>query len=132
MQHKCNRKLKGKKYPAHQIARKKRFLMTRNHPHTTPPPHPRPQELNGRSLSKVASYFRRNVPFIRKGLRLIFLVYFISVYSCTHQALMNHLAQSLSLLYRIKLIFITGEIGFFSTLKNVCEKPGNIRRCLLP
>ena len=42
---------------------------------------------------------------------------------------MNHLAQSLSLLYRIKLIFITGEIEFFSTLKNVCEKPGNIRRC---
>ena len=37
MQHKCNRKLmekKGKKYPTHQIARKK-FLMTRNHP---PPP----------------------------------------------------------------------------------------------
>ena len=23
---------KGKKYPAHQIARKKKFLMTRNHP----------------------------------------------------------------------------------------------------
>ena len=43
--------------------------MTRNHPHTTPP---RPQELNGRSLSKVASYFRRNVLFIRKGPRLIF------------------------------------------------------------
>ena len=34
----CNRKLmgkKGKKYPAHQIAKKKKFLMTRNHP---PPP----------------------------------------------------------------------------------------------
>ena len=34
MQHKCNRKLtakKGKKYPAHQIARKKNILMTRNH-----------------------------------------------------------------------------------------------------
>ena len=26
---------KGKKYPAHHIARKKKFLMTRNHP---PPP----------------------------------------------------------------------------------------------
>ena len=26
---------KGKKYPAHQIARKKKFLMTRNHPTLT-------------------------------------------------------------------------------------------------
>ena len=26
------RQKKGKKYPAHQIARKKKFLMTRNHP----------------------------------------------------------------------------------------------------
>ena len=36
MQHKRNRKLMGKKrekrYPAHHIARKKKFLMTRNHP----------------------------------------------------------------------------------------------------
>ena len=40
------REKKGKKYPAHQIARKK-FLMTRNH---RPPP-PR-QELNGRPLSE--------------------------------------------------------------------------------
>ena len=37
---------KGNKYPAHQIARKKIFLMTRNH---CPPP---PQELNGRPLSE--------------------------------------------------------------------------------
>ena len=39
MQHKCNRKLvgkKGEKYPAHQIARKK-FLVTRNHPLPPPP-----------------------------------------------------------------------------------------------
>ena len=46
MQHKCNRKLmgkKGKKYPAHQIARKK-FLM----PEIA---HPTPQELNGRPLT---------------------------------------------------------------------------------
>ena len=50
MQHKCNRKLmgkKGNKYPAHQIAIGKKFLMTRNHPH--PPP---PQELNGQPLSE--------------------------------------------------------------------------------
>ena len=50
MQHKCNRKLmgkKGKKYPAHQIAIEKKFLMTRNHPHSPPP-----QELNGRPLSE--------------------------------------------------------------------------------
>ena len=37
---------KGEKYPAHQIARQQKFLMTRNHP--PPPP---PQELNGRPLS---------------------------------------------------------------------------------
>ena len=41
------RQKKGKKYPAHQIARKKKFLMTRNHP--APPP---PQELNGRPLNE--------------------------------------------------------------------------------
>ena len=35
---------KGKKYPAHQIARKKKFFMTRN------PPPPDPEELNGRPL----------------------------------------------------------------------------------
>ena len=49
MEHKCNRKLigkKGKKYPAHQIASKKKFLMTKNHP----PPPPPAQELNGRPL----------------------------------------------------------------------------------
>ena len=40
---------KGKKYPAHQIVRKK-FLMTRNHPQ--PPPL---QELNGRPL-KVSTF----------------------------------------------------------------------------
>ena len=48
MQHKCNRKLmgkKGKKYPAHQIAIEKK--LTRNHPHSPPP-----QELNGRPLSE--------------------------------------------------------------------------------
>ena len=38
---------KGEKYPAHQITRKKIFLMTRNH-RPTPPP----QELNGRPLSE--------------------------------------------------------------------------------
>ena len=38
---------KEKKYPAHQIAIGKKFLMTRNHPH--PPP---PQELNGQPLSE--------------------------------------------------------------------------------
>ena len=38
---------KGKNYPAHQIARKKKFLMTRNHP---TPRRPFPQELNGRPL----------------------------------------------------------------------------------
>ena len=46
MQHKCNRKLmgkKGKKYPAHQIARKKNSWW----PEIT---HPTPQELNGRPL----------------------------------------------------------------------------------
>ena len=39
MQHKCNIESlwgrKGKIYPAHQTARKKKFLVTRNHP-----PHP--------------------------------------------------------------------------------------------
>ena len=29
---------KGKKYPAHQIARKKKFLPTKNHPSPLPPP----------------------------------------------------------------------------------------------
>ena len=41
MQHKCNRKLigkKGKKYPAHQIARKKKILDDQKS--LTPPPPP--------------------------------------------------------------------------------------------
>ena len=48
MQHKCNRKLmgkKGKKYPAHQIARKKILDDQKS-----PPPPTCPQELNGRPL----------------------------------------------------------------------------------
>ena len=48
MQHKCNRKLmgkKGKKYPAHHISRKKNSWW----PEVT---HPLPQELNGRPLMK--------------------------------------------------------------------------------
>ena len=49
MQHKCNRKLmgkKGEKYPAHQIARKNILDDQKS------PPPPPPQELNGRPLSE--------------------------------------------------------------------------------
>ena len=71
MQHKCNRKLKAKKGKKNILPTRlleKKILDDQKSP--TRYPHPRPQELNGRSLSKVASYFRRNVPFIRKGLRI--------------------------------------------------------------
>ena len=66
MQHKCNRKLmgkKGKKYPAHQIARKKKFLMTRNHQAPPPPPPPPPprRKLNGWPLSTRVSDNRKYV-----------------------------------------------------------------------
>ena len=61
-----------KKYPTHQIARKKtKFLMTRNQPHhpQTPPRHhppPAPQELNGRPLTLISKiqlmvYYQRCV-----------------------------------------------------------------------
>ena len=44
---------KGKKYPAHQIARKRKLLMNRKQ---RPPPPP-PQELNGRPLIKPPGLF---------------------------------------------------------------------------
>ena len=47
MQHKCNRTLMEKKYPAHQIAGRKKILDDQK---SSTPPHP-PQELNGGPLS---------------------------------------------------------------------------------
>ena len=46
MQHKCNRKLTGKKYPAHQIARKE---ILDDQKSQTPPP---PKEVKGQPLSE--------------------------------------------------------------------------------
>ena len=63
------REKKGKKNILPTRLREKKILDDQKSPTHYPP---RPQELNGRSLSKVASYFRRNVLFIRKGPRLIF------------------------------------------------------------
>ena len=60
MQHKCNRKLMGKKnrkkYPSQEIARKKVF----DDQKSLPPP---PQELNGRPLNWLShgSQYRANV-----------------------------------------------------------------------
>ena len=51
---------KGKKYPAHQIARKRKFLMTRNNP-------PHPSRVKWSALNTFRSYAPVNVNLVGGG-----------------------------------------------------------------